>query len=411
MRSATTRGRRACPACSIGRSSSRSTSSPALLAGIAGLLYIGLIKAPSLSLAEPLLLPSVAAAVIGGTSIFGGRGGYTGTIVGALILTVLTTLLTILQMPEGSRRILFGLIVLSRHRRLSAHHRGPLGQFPEKWPRFSVRNCGKTKTWRGAPIRRKGDPMRSNLTEVGWSRHLPLRHFRFAATMAGLCPVQPAVIVIDRTRADAPAGRHLVIGFADRGTAEAYAEARTRASLERLRTHGLSAGELRRLWVQRGEECMLSDGSYLARERIDRYIAEPVTGRCLNWQAFAPDRLGRRPRRFHVTALVIDQRNRSAWVGGFLHAPERPDSDALLRHYRSDALAAFARQGIDNAEPASIYVSQLHELPDAPVPPAGQPLRNWLLEIDFVCHGVAFGVLLDAVFAWPNGPAARSWMP
>ena len=83
-----------------------------LLAGISGLLYIGLIKAPSLSLAEPLVLPSVAAAVIGGTSIFGGRGGYTGTIVGALILTVLTTLLTILQMPEGARRILFGLIVL-----------------------------------------------------------------------------------------------------------------------------------------------------------------------------------------------------------------------------------------------------------------------------------------------------------
>ena len=97
-----------------------------LLAGIAGLLYVGLIKAPSLSLAEPLLLPSVAAAVIGGTSIFGGRGGYAGTIVGALILTVLTTLLTILQMPEGSRRILFGLIMLFRDRRLSAHHRGSL---------------------------------------------------------------------------------------------------------------------------------------------------------------------------------------------------------------------------------------------------------------------------------------------
>lgn len=83
-----------------------------LLAAIAGLLYVGLIKAPSLSLAEPLLLPSVAAAVIGGTSIFGGRGGYSGTIVGALILTVLTTLLTILQMPEGWRGVLFGLIVL-----------------------------------------------------------------------------------------------------------------------------------------------------------------------------------------------------------------------------------------------------------------------------------------------------------
>lgn len=83
-----------------------------LLAGITGLLYIGLIKSPSLSLAEPLVLPSVAAAVIGGTSIFGGRGGYAGTIVGALILTVLTTLLTILQMPEGARRMLFGAIVL-----------------------------------------------------------------------------------------------------------------------------------------------------------------------------------------------------------------------------------------------------------------------------------------------------------
>ncbi len=83
-----------------------------ILAGIMGLLYMGLIRAPSLSLAEPLVLPSVAAAVIGGTSIFGGRGSYTGTIVGALILTVLTTLLTILQMPEGARRILFGAIIL-----------------------------------------------------------------------------------------------------------------------------------------------------------------------------------------------------------------------------------------------------------------------------------------------------------
>jgi ribose transport system permease protein len=84
-----------------------------LFAGIAGLLYIGVIRTPSLSLAEPLVLPSVAAAVVGGTSIFGGRGAYAGTIVGALILAVLTTLLTVLQMPEGARRILFGLIVLA----------------------------------------------------------------------------------------------------------------------------------------------------------------------------------------------------------------------------------------------------------------------------------------------------------
>lgn len=85
----------------------------ALIAGVTGLLYVGMIKAPSLSLVNPLLLPSVAAAVIGGTSIFGGRGSYGGTIVGALILTVLSTLLTLLQMPEGARRILFGLIILA----------------------------------------------------------------------------------------------------------------------------------------------------------------------------------------------------------------------------------------------------------------------------------------------------------
>lgn len=84
-----------------------------LIAGIAGLLYLGMIKQASLSLMMPLQLPSVAAAVIGGTSIFGGRGGYGGTILGALILTVLASMLTLLHMPEGGRRILFGLIVLA----------------------------------------------------------------------------------------------------------------------------------------------------------------------------------------------------------------------------------------------------------------------------------------------------------
>jgi ribose transport system permease protein len=85
----------------------------AILAGVGGLLYVGLIKANSLSLAVPLVLPSVAAAVIGGTSIFGGRGGYAGTIVGALILQVLATLLLVLQVPEGTRRVVFGLIILA----------------------------------------------------------------------------------------------------------------------------------------------------------------------------------------------------------------------------------------------------------------------------------------------------------
>ena len=84
-----------------------------LIAALAGLLYLGMIRQTSLSLASPLLLPSVAAAVIGGTSIFGGRGSFAGAIVGALILRVLDTMLTLLQMPEGARTALFGIIILA----------------------------------------------------------------------------------------------------------------------------------------------------------------------------------------------------------------------------------------------------------------------------------------------------------
>jgi ribose transport system permease protein len=84
----------------------------ALLAAVAGFLVAGLNKTASPALLDQSVLPSVAAAVIGGTSILGGRGGYAGTIVGALILTLLTTLLTVLQMPEAMRQVLFGAIIV-----------------------------------------------------------------------------------------------------------------------------------------------------------------------------------------------------------------------------------------------------------------------------------------------------------
>jgi ribose transport system permease protein len=84
----------------------------ALLAGIAGLVLSGLTNTASVSLADSALLPSVAAAVIGGTSILGGRGGYGGTVVGALILTVLSALLTVLGLPEPTRQIVFGAIIV-----------------------------------------------------------------------------------------------------------------------------------------------------------------------------------------------------------------------------------------------------------------------------------------------------------
>jgi len=84
----------------------------AILAAVAGFLISGLTNVASVTLVNPKLLPSVAAAVIGGTSIFGGRGGYAGTIVGALILVVADSLLSSLGSPEAVRQILFGSIIV-----------------------------------------------------------------------------------------------------------------------------------------------------------------------------------------------------------------------------------------------------------------------------------------------------------
>jgi ribose transport system permease protein len=84
----------------------------AFLAGLAGLLLSGLTNVASVTLADSLVLPSVAAAVIGGTSIAGGRGGFGGTLIGSLILQVLSALLTSLGYPEAVRQILFGSIIV-----------------------------------------------------------------------------------------------------------------------------------------------------------------------------------------------------------------------------------------------------------------------------------------------------------
>jgi ribose transport system permease protein len=84
-----------------------------LLAAVAGIVLAGLINAADLGLADSFLLPSVAAVVLGGTSLFGGVGTYSGTIMGALILTVLDSFLTLLNADDSVRQILYGLIILA----------------------------------------------------------------------------------------------------------------------------------------------------------------------------------------------------------------------------------------------------------------------------------------------------------
>lgn len=84
-----------------------------VLSSISGILLAGRTGAVDLQLANAFLLPSVAAAVIGGTSIFGGIGGYMGTILGALILSVLNSMLTFLNVGQDIQQIVYGTIVLA----------------------------------------------------------------------------------------------------------------------------------------------------------------------------------------------------------------------------------------------------------------------------------------------------------
>ncbi len=83
-----------------------------ILGSVAGLIVGGRIGSVDLQLVGFLLLPSVAAAVIGGTSIFGGIGTYSGTILGALILGVLQSLLTFLGAGQAVQQVLYGSIVV-----------------------------------------------------------------------------------------------------------------------------------------------------------------------------------------------------------------------------------------------------------------------------------------------------------
>jgi ribose transport system permease protein len=84
----------------------------ALLGGVGGIMLGGQSGAVAISLANSFLLPSVAAVVIGGTSIMGGIGNYTGTIMGTLILTVLSYLLATINSSEAVKQMIYGAIVL-----------------------------------------------------------------------------------------------------------------------------------------------------------------------------------------------------------------------------------------------------------------------------------------------------------
>lgn len=61
---------------------------------------------------DPYLLQTIAAVVDGGMHILGGRGTYAGTVMGVLLLTLLSSILSVMQMEEGYKQIVYGVIII-----------------------------------------------------------------------------------------------------------------------------------------------------------------------------------------------------------------------------------------------------------------------------------------------------------
>jgi ribose transport system permease protein len=78
----------------------------------AGVLLAGYSTKAYQAMGDPYLLPAIAAVVLGGTNILGGRGNYLGTIAGVILITLLQSILSVMQMPEAGRQIIYGLVII-----------------------------------------------------------------------------------------------------------------------------------------------------------------------------------------------------------------------------------------------------------------------------------------------------------
>jgi ribose transport system permease protein len=81
-------------------------------AGFAGMLMVGFTNGATLIMGETYLVPSIAAVVVGGTSIVGGRGHYLGAVGGAVLLTTFSTVINALGIAEAWRIILYGSVIV-----------------------------------------------------------------------------------------------------------------------------------------------------------------------------------------------------------------------------------------------------------------------------------------------------------
>ncbi|NND92634.1 MAG: ABC transporter permease [Granulosicoccus sp.] len=83
-----------------------------MLSGLAGTLLAGYSTKAYQGMGDAYLLPAIAAVVIGGTHILGGRGRYLGTLLGVILIVLLNSVLSIMQMPEAGRQVIYGSVII-----------------------------------------------------------------------------------------------------------------------------------------------------------------------------------------------------------------------------------------------------------------------------------------------------------
>ena len=82
------------------------------MAGLAAIVYLARLNSAEADIGEPLMLPAIAAVLIGGTSLFGGVGSLSGTLVGALLLALVLNGMNLLNIHSNWQPLVTGVIVL-----------------------------------------------------------------------------------------------------------------------------------------------------------------------------------------------------------------------------------------------------------------------------------------------------------
>ena len=83
-----------------------------MFAALAGICLLGYSGSSFANVGEQYILPSIIAVVFGGTSLAGGKGGYVGTALGAILLIILQSILITIRIDESGRQMIFGATLL-----------------------------------------------------------------------------------------------------------------------------------------------------------------------------------------------------------------------------------------------------------------------------------------------------------